>query len=85
MKGAIENYDLVKKGNQVVKFWKYNGYAVPVADLEKVRGVKLYTQYDGILYARRDTFYRNGIPNNYKGEQQLVLPLNQWETLNARG
>jgi hypothetical protein len=83
MKGAIENYDLVKKGKQVVKFWKYGGYAVPVSDLDKVRGVKLYTQYDGILYAPRNVFYAHGIPNNFNGEQQLVLPTNFWETLHA--
>lgn len=81
MKGTMDGYDLVKKGKQVQKFWKYNGYAVKTNDLEKVRGVKLYTQYDGTLYARRDVFFKYGIANNYNGEEQLVLPTKYWEIL----
>jgi hypothetical protein len=60
MKGKIIDYTLVKTGKQVQKFWKYSGYAVSENDLEKVRGVKLYTKDDGILYARREVFYQHG-------------------------
>jgi hypothetical protein len=83
MRGKIINHVLVKTGKQVQKFWKHKGYAVAVADLEEVRGVKLHTEYDGILYARRDQFYKNGIENVYNGEQQLVLPTKHWEILES--
>jgi hypothetical protein len=81
MKGTIIENILVKKGKQVIKNWKHNGYAVNIVDLEKVRGVKLYTEYDGVLYADRHLFYKHGIENNYNGEQQLVLPTKHWEIL----
>lgn len=81
MKGIIKDFELIKKGKQVQKFWKHNGYAVAIRDLEKVRGVKLYTEYDGILYARREVFYNHGIENIYNGEKQLVLPTKYWEIL----
>lgn len=81
MKGTIIDHVLVKRGKAVVKYFKHNGYAVKVSDLEKVRGVKLYTHYDGTLYADRHLFYKHGIENDYKGEQQLVLPVQYWEEL----
>lgn len=81
MKGKIIDYTLVKTGKQVQKFWKYNGYAVAENDLEKVRGVKLYTKDDGILFARREVFYQHGIKNIFNGENQLVLPVKYWEIL----
>ena len=81
MKAFIIGHDLVKRGKQVVKFWKHDGYAVSVEHLDKVRGVKLYTEYDGILYAPRHMFYKHGIPNNYEGEAQLILPVKYWEKL----
>lgn len=81
MKGKIIDNVLVKKGKQVQKYWKYNGYAVAVKDLEQVRGVKLYTEYDGVLYARREQFYNDGIENIYNGEKQLILPTKFWEIL----
>lgn len=83
VKGVVIDQVLVKRGKQVVKFFKYNGYAVAESDIEKVHGVKLYTQYDGILYADRHMFYKHGIPNTYKDEKQLVLPLEHWEPLVA--
>lgn len=81
MKGTIIDNNLVKKGKQVVKYWKHNGYAVAEKDLEQIQGVILHTQYDGKLYARRDMFYRNGIENTYNGEKQIVLPTKYWEIL----
>lgn len=81
MKGTIVDNILVKKGKQVQKFWKHNGYAVAEKDLEKVRGVKLHTKFDGILYADRHLFYKEGIENLYNGEKQLVLPTKFWEIL----
>lgn len=81
MKAYVADNILIKRGKQVVKFWKYDGYAVAVEHLEKVRGVKLYTDYDGILYADRHLFYKHGIENNYQGEAQLVLPTKYWESL----
>lgn len=84
MKAQIINNTLVKKGKQVHKFWKHDGYAVAVRHLEQVRGVKLYTEYDGILYADRHLFYKHGIENNYEGEEQLVLPTKYWEVLHEK-
>ena len=81
MKGTIQDNILVKRGKLVVKFFKHNGYAVPVKDLEQVRGVKLYTKYDGILYADRHVFHQHGLWNDFKGEEQLILPVKYWEVL----
>ena len=81
MKGKIIDNVLVKTGKQVQKFWKHKGYAVAVKDLEQVRGVEIHTEYDGVLYARREQFYQHGIENVYNGEQQLVLPTKYWEIL----
>ena len=82
MKGTVNSEKvLIKRGKQVVKFFKHNGYAVAESDLEKVRGVKLHTKYDGILYADRHVFYLHGISNTYQGEKQLVLPVQYWEEL----
>lgn len=81
VKGTIVDNVLVKKGKQVIKFWKHNGYAVAAQDLEKVRGVEIHSEYDGHLFARREQFYQHGIPNNYNGEEQLVLPTKYWEIL----
>lgn len=75
---------LVKRGKGVVKFFKHNGYAVPVEALEQVRGVELHTAYDGVLYAPRKQFYNHGIANDFNGEKQLVLPVEFWEKLNSR-
>lgn len=81
MKATIIDNVLVKKGKQVVKFWKHNGYAVADEHLQQVRGVKLYTEYDGILYADRHVFYKHGVENNYNGELQYVLPVKYFERL----
>lgn len=81
VKGTIIDNILVKRGKQVIKYWKYNGYAVKEEDLEKVRGVKLYTEYDGVLYADRHLFYKHGIDNFYNNEAQKVLPTKYWEVL----
>lgn len=84
MRGVVEEGVLVKQGKQVQKFWKYNGYAVSVADLERVSGVKLYTPSDGILFATRQKFIEHGIDNIYKDEEQLVLPVQYWESIERR-
>lgn len=84
MHGVVRGKMLEKTGKQVIKYWKHNGYAVSEADLEQVHGVKLHTQYDGILYAPRHLFYRHGIPNVYKGEKQLILPVEHWEQIEGR-
>jgi len=81
MRGQIVDNILVKRGKQVVKFFKYQGYGVAVKDLERVRGVKLHTKYDGILYADRHVFYKHGIEVEFGVEKQLVLPVNYWEEL----
>ena len=81
IRGQVVNYILVKRGKQVVKFRRYNGYAVAEKDLEQVRGVELHSKEDGVIYARRDQFYKDGIPNVYLGEKQLILPVKYWEKL----
>ncbi len=81
MKGTVIDNNLVKRGKQVQKYWKHNGYAVATRDLEQIQGVVLHTEYDGKLYARRDQFYADGIENTYNGEQQLILPTKYWEIL----
>lgn len=82
--GEIVNQWLYKRGKSVVKFWREEGYAIPVEELLKVKGVKLYTQYDGNLKADRETFNSFGIPHIYtddKGriEHQIILKVNKWE------
>jgi hypothetical protein len=82
--GEIINGWLHKRGRSVVKFWMYGGYALPIEELLTVKGVKLYTQYDGKLQAERGIFNKHGIPHLFKDgrgklEHQLILPLQYWE------
>jgi hypothetical protein len=81
MKLQVVDHTLIKHGKQVQKFWMHDGYAVATEHLEQVRGVKLYTSYDGVLYAPRNVFYQHGKEHNFKGEEQLVLPVKYWEKL----
>jgi len=73
---------LTKKGKQVHRFWKYKGYAVAVKDLKGIKGVRLHTQYDGVLYADTELFYKHGKPHTFKdiatAEPQLVLEEKYW-------
>lgn len=78
MHGQVVDGWLIKKGKQVHKFWKHDGYAVPSHVLEKVKGVVLHTKYDGILYATSATIMEHGKPNNFEGEHQLVMPVEYW-------
>lgn len=77
--GQVIDGILHKRGTQVVKFWAKNGYAIPVDELLKVKGVKLYSKYDGNLYADKETFNKFGIHHKFKEERQLILPLEHWE------
>ena len=83
MHGEIVNGWLIKKGKQVVKFWAHGGYAIPFTTLGQVKGAVLHTQYDGVIYAKSATFFMHGIPNDYKGERQIVLPLEYWSKKDA--
>lgn len=79
--GQIIDGTLVKRGTQVVKFWKHNGYAIPTVEFHDhgVNKVRLYTKYDGILEATKEKFDKHGIVNIYQDETQVVLPLEFWE------
>ena len=79
--GLIIGDILIKRGKQVVKYWKHNGYAIPKSELQFVKGVKLYTQYDGKLYAPVERFWEFGVVNKYKDEEQVVLPVELWDTI----
>lgn len=79
MHGQISEDKLIKRGKQVVKYRRYNGYAVAESDLEKVHGVELHTKEDNIIYAPRHLFYQEGIINDFNGEKQYILPLHHWE------
>lgn len=83
MKGSIENGVLVKRGKQVVKYRRLNGYAVPIVDLDKVKGVQLYTSEDGVIYSPVETFFKKGIFNDFNGEKQQVLPVQYWERIES--
>lgn len=83
--GQIIDGILYKRGTQVVKFWKHDGYAIPIEEVIKVKGVRLYTKYDGKLYASREAFDQHGIPHlfrlpNGNVEHQLILPVRYWES-----
>lgn len=78
MKYIIENGILTKRGKQVHKFWKYKGYAVSVESLKDVTGVRLYTQYDGTLYADKKLFLEHGIKHKFGKEDQLILEEKYW-------
>ena len=78
MHGAVNKGWLVKRGKQVVKFWKHDGYAVSAVDLHRVKGVILYTQYDGTLYQTSATILAKGTSNLFGDEVQYVLPVKDW-------
>ena len=79
MHGVIVQGFLIKRGKQVQKFWKYDGYGISEQDLNKLdQGVILYTQYDGVLYAYKDTIRDKGIIHDFDGEKQYILPVKDW-------
>jgi hypothetical protein len=82
MHGELKDGWLIKKGKQVQKYWKFNGYAIPFKLLASIKGVVLYTQYDGVLYATSADIMKHGLRNNFQGEEQLVLPLKHWRIKN---
>lgn len=78
--GQIIAGTLVKRGTQVVKYFKYNGYAIPTVEFHDhdIKKVRLYTKYDGILEATKETFDKHGLPNLFGEEMQVVLELEHW-------
>lgn len=78
MHGRVKDGWLIKQGKQVVKFWKYGGYAIPVVELQQIDGVILYTQYDGTLYQTSDVILKDGIGHIFNDEVQKVLPVSGW-------
>ena len=79
MHGTVRNGWLIKRGRQVVKFWKLNGYAIPASVLKGVEGVVLYTKYDGVLFQASQVIMRDGIYNEFEKEAQYVLPVTEWK------
>ena len=79
MHGTVVDGWLIKRGKQVVKFWKHNGYAIPAPVLSKVKGVILHTEYDGVLYQESSVIMRDGIYHDFNGEKQYILPTNEWK------
>lgn len=79
MKGRVLDGILYKNDRQAVKFWKYGGYGVKVADLHNVVGVVIDTQYDGKLYTSVSNLEEHGIPHVFgESEKQLILPVEHW-------
>ena len=78
MHGSVKDGWLVKRGKQVVKFWKHNGYAIPVMALHQVKGVVLHTEYDGILYQTSGKILSQGRPHYFGDELQYVLETAKW-------
>ncbi len=79
--GRVVDGVLHKAGTAIVKFWKHDGYAINVSDLHEVNGVLLDTKYDGRLYAPVSVLREHGIPNDFEGEEQLVLPVKYWRVI----
>lgn len=82
--GEVINGWLHKRGPQVVPFWAKRSYAIPVEELTKVEGVKLFTKYHGKLKADRETFNSYGVPHLYTDdngrlEHQILLAFDKWE------
>lgn len=71
----------VKRGTQVVKYWKENGYAVPQELFLKhpVKKVRLYTKYDGVITATKEAFNKYGKLHLFGDEMQIILSLQYWE------
>lgn len=78
MHGSIHSGWLVKRGKQVVKFYKHNGYGIPADILPDVKGVILYTEYDGVLYQTSHVIMRDGMQHTFGDELQYVLPVEKW-------
>ena len=79
MHGTMVDGWLIKKGKQVVKFWKHNGYAIPAIVLLQVKGVVLHTEYDGILYQTSGKIMNLGEQHNFGDELQYVLEASKWQ------
>lgn len=70
---------LIKKGKQVVLFRAYDGFALPLDVLKRIKSVELH--YEGTVYrADVETFKKHGLahtfedPDTYRREEQLILP-----------
>lgn len=79
--GTLIGGTFVKRGTQVVKFWKHGGYGLPQELLlkEEVKKIRLYTKYDGTLEATKDKFNIHGSLHKFKDEWQIILPTEHWE------
>ena len=77
--GTLHNGWLIKKGKQVQKFWKFNGYGLAQEDLKDIKGVVLYTTYDGILWATVKEIVAHGQPHRFNNDEaQLILATALW-------
>lgn len=79
--GRVVDGVLYKGGKAVVKFFQHDGYGLNVNDLHEVNGVLLDTKYDGRLYAPVSVLREHGIPHDFEGEQQLILPVKFWRVI----
>lgn len=78
MKGRVDEHILHKRGRQVQKFFKHNGYGINVDDLHEINGIVLETKYDGKLFTSVSNLRENGITHYFGEEKQLILPVQYW-------
>lgn len=81
MKGRVLDNILYKDLKKTKKFFKYDGYGINTADLHEVLGVVIETKYDGKLYTSVSNLEENGIPWDFNGERQLILPVKFWRNV----
>lgn len=79
--GVVRDNILYKNGKQAIKFWKYDGYGVNVADLHEVNGIVLDTKYNGRIYAPVSVLREHGIHHWFGDEEQLVLKVEFWKEI----
>lgn len=82
MHGKLVDGWLVKRGKQVVKFWKHNGYAVPASLVEEdsgIKGVILHTEYDGVLWQTSRNIREKALRHQFEDELQCVLEASKWQ------
>lgn len=71
--GELKGKHLYKKGGQVVLFRNLDGFGMSKDVLDLFYRVTL--TYKGVGYtARSEDFWEHGIPYNFNGDEQLILP-----------
>lgn len=75
--GELRGKHLIKTGRQAQLYRIFDGFGISKDVLDLVE--KITVHYQGKIYTTTPTmFWENGIPHNFMGDEQLILPRKFW-------